>query len=97
MNVLVVRPILWMVHSMERCLHMAYVVLAPVRSVCVAIYTGLIAWPWHALQVMAPILYQLYVLGGVAVLLGLALGLLSIVLLRGEHGLYVHRARRRGA
>ncbi|WFD18014.1 hypothetical protein MCAP1_000226 [Malassezia caprae] len=100
-HVLVVRPVLWLArlfHTLLACLRaMAYVALAPVRSLCMAIYTITVAWPWQALKAMAPLLYQLYVLGGVAVLLGLGLGALSVVLLRGEHGLYTMRARRRGA
>lgn len=100
-HVLVVRPILWIAHLVDvlvaRLMAIVYVVLAPVRTLCMAVYIGAIAWPWQALEAMAPILYQLYVLGGVAVLLGLGLGALGAVLLRGEHGLYVMRARRRGA
>lgn len=99
-HVLLVRPVLWITHlvgTLAACIEaMAHVVLAPVRSLCMAVYTGAVVWPWGALKAMAPILYQLYVLGGVAVLLGLGLGALSVVLLRGEHGLYVIRARRRG-
>ncbi|WFD25565.1 hypothetical protein MNAN1_000525 [Malassezia nana] len=74
---------------------LAHVLFAPVRALAVAMYTGLVVWPWCALHAMAPVLYQLYVIGGVAALLGLGLGLLSVVLLGGEHGLYRARGPRR--
>lgn len=98
-RILLVQPALTVAYAVRVCVGhlvaLAHVLFAPVRALGVAMYTGMVVWPWRALHAMAPVLYQLYVIGGVAALLGLGLGLLSVVLLGGEHGLYRARGPRR--
>lgn len=67
---------------------------APVRYVAHAFYLLFVRWPMHALSSVMHIVYQAYVILGVAVILGALLGAGVGVLLCLENRLYVARLPR---
>ena len=68
-----------------------YELCAPLRYVGAALYLVFVAWPMAALSSVMYVAYQFYVICGVAVLVGIMLGLLGGVFLALENRLYVFR------
>lgn len=83
-----VRPV------MEACGHMLLIIFAPIVSLWKVMYTVLIVWPTHTFQSMSLWLYQLYVVIGIGVCFGVAIGLMSVGWLYLERQLYIARAPR---
>lgn len=69
-------------------------VWAPVLCLWEVFFTVLFLWPYRALASHARTLYELYVVLGVGVCLGIAVGLVSTAWLYMEHVLYRARVRR---
>lgn len=74
---------------------MCTIVLAPVISICEAIYTVTIAWPLQMMEDHGSKIYQLYVFVGVGVCFGMVVGICSVVWMCLEHRLYIARGARR--
>lgn len=83
------------IHISRRVAHTVYVYVyelcAPLRYVGAALYLVFVAWPMAALSSVMYVAYQFYVICGVAVLVGIMLGLLGGVFLALENRLYVFR------
>lgn len=92
MVALVTRHPLQLLRSVAHTVYVyVYELCAPLRYVGSALYLVFVAWPMAALSSVMYVAYQFYVIAGVAVLLGVLLGLVGGAFLALENRLYVFR------